>query len=121
MPLKRIAKHLGVSVGSVHRWTKDIVLTPEQQERNRSGPGGPQSPEHIKKRMATWSKRNRDRRLAYQAQGRERARERDPLHMAGCMLYWAEGAKSRNQLVFANSDPAMLRFFSKFLRDCMGV
>ena len=32
------------------------------------------------------------------------------------MLYWAEGAKRRNQLRFSNSDPAMVRFFVNFLR-----
>ena len=32
------------------------------------------------------------------------------------MLYWAEGAKNRNQIRFTNSDPEMARFFVKFLR-----
>ena len=32
------------------------------------------------------------------------------------MLYWAEGAKDRNCLQFANSDPAMMAFFLRFLR-----
>ena len=41
--------------------------------------------------------------------------------MAGCMLYWAEGAKARNTLTFANSDAHMLRFFATFLRQTMGV
>jgi len=38
------------------------------------------------------------------------------MFIAGCMLYWAEGAKGRNQLQFANSDPLMARFFVDFLR-----
>lgn len=33
------------------------------------------------------------------------------------MLYWAEGAKDRNNLCFANSDPAMLSMFIRFLRQ----
>ncbi len=41
--------------------------------------------------------------------------------MAGCMLYWAEGAKGGNTLTFANSDTAMVRFFVRFLTDAMGV
>ena len=41
--------------------------------------------------------------------------------MAGCMLYWAEGAKERNVVKFANSDVAMIRFFVHFLRRCFGV
>ena len=37
------------------------------------------------------------------------------------MLYWAEGAKSKNTLKFANSDASMVRFFVRFLRDCFGI
>ena len=33
------------------------------------------------------------------------------------MLYWAEGSKDRNSLIFANSDVEMIRFFWRFLRD----
>jgi len=41
--------------------------------------------------------------------------------MAGCMLYWAEGSKDRNQLHFANSDPNMMRFFWRFLCKALNV
>ncbi len=34
------------------------------------------------------------------------------------MLYWAEGSKDRNALAFANSDPAMMETFVRFLRHC---
>jgi hypothetical protein len=37
------------------------------------------------------------------------------------MLYWGEGAKDRNQLQFANSDPVMARFFVDFLRRELGL
>lgn len=37
------------------------------------------------------------------------------------MLYWAEGAKERNVVKFANSDPAMVRFFASFLTVCFDV
>jgi hypothetical protein len=54
--------------------------------------------------------------MGYQEDGRRRARALDPGFVAGCMLYWAEGAKDRNQLQFSNSDPAMARFFVDFLK-----
>jgi len=57
----------------------------------------------------------------YQAQGRRRAREGDELHRAGCMLYWAEGAKDRNTVVFVNSDRPMVEYFVRFLRESLGV
>jgi len=33
------------------------------------------------------------------------------------MLYWAEGSRNRNKIVFTNSDPAMARFFVEFIRE----
>lgn len=120
-PLKRIAAELGVSVNSVHRWTRDIKLTPEQRRHNLTGPRGPQNPEHIAKRVAAWRHKHRARRLEFQEEGKRRARAGDGLHIAGCMLYWAEGAKARNVLTFANSDPGMIRFFRTFLVETLGV
>ena len=37
------------------------------------------------------------------------------------MLFWAEGSKSRNCVVFINTDVEMHRAFLRFLRDCCGV
>src|SRR5215210_3912254 len=102
MPFKRIATNLGVSSATVHHWTRDIELSEEHRERNRR--------QEYAARATTWSDLSRARRASYQQQGRAKAREADALHQAGCMLYWAEGAKSRNSLTLANSDPQMLRF-----------
>jgi hypothetical protein len=40
----------------------------------------------------------------------------DPLWIAGTVLYWAEGAKTRNSLRLANSDPRALRLFIDWVR-----
>jgi hypothetical protein len=37
------------------------------------------------------------------------------------MLYWAEGAKGRNCVKFANSDPQMVLLFRRFLTDSLGI
>ena len=37
------------------------------------------------------------------------------------MLYWAEGSKMRNSVQFVNSDPAMVRYFVRFIRMQYGV
>lgn len=121
MPFKRIAAELGLSPSTVHLWTRDIELTPAQIAYNLRGPKGPQNPEHVAKRMASWAARSRERRLEHQQQGRARARLGDPLHASGCMLYWAEGAKERNVLKLCNSDAAMIRHFCRFLRKSLGV
>ena len=121
MPFKRIAAVLRISVGSAHLWTKDIELTPEQKDWNLRGPGGPLSSERIRRAAASWSARCRRKRAVCQEDGRAAARTGDPLHLAGCMLYWAEGAKSRNVIQFSNSDPRMLLLFRRFLTETLAV
>ena len=37
------------------------------------------------------------------------------------MLHWGEGSKARNSVQLANSDPDLLRFFLRFLRECYDV
>jgi hypothetical protein len=120
-PYKRIAAALGVSPDSVFRWTSDIGLSAEQLERSRRGPKGPQNPGAQRRRAAAWSARCRAVRAGCQEDGRIAARQGDPLHLMGCMLYWAEGAKSRNVLKLTNSDPAMLRLFRRFLTEALAV
>jgi hypothetical protein len=121
LPYKRIAARLGVSVSSVHGWARDIELTAEQEAFNLRGPRGPQNPEHVRRRAERWAARCRDRRRMCQDEGRATARRGDPLHHAGCMLYWAEGAKGRNSIQFSNSDPHMIVLFRRFLTDALRV
>ena len=116
--ISEIASRVGVSKSSVSLWVRDIELTPEQEqallERNPA----------YNRQHSGWAKaaeRRRDERVAYQENGRRLARLREPGFVAGCMLYWAEGAKQRNQLQFCNSDPIMARFFVDFLRKHFGL
>lgn len=118
---RQIAEQLEVSVNSAYRWTRDIQLTAEQERANRRGPSGPQDPELVHRRATGWAELCRRRRGVCQLDGRATAREGDPLHLAGCMLYWAEGAKGRTAIHFANSDARMLRLFRRFLTDSLGI
>jgi hypothetical protein len=120
-PYKRIAARLGVSPSSAFNWTRDIELTPEQIEFNLRGPRGPQNPDVVAARADGMRRQARAKRLAYQQIGRAEARGNDALHRAGCMLYWAEGAKNKNQVRFCNSDLAMVAFFRRFLTECFDV
>jgi len=43
------------------------------------------------------------------------------MHAAGCMLFWAEGSRSRHRVEFTNSDPEMVSFFLRFLRKHFSV
>jgi hypothetical protein len=112
-PVKHLARLLRVSPATISVWVRDIEVSPEQKRRNVAGAA--------KLRGDTWRDLNRERRRRYQEQGHQRARLKDAMHLAGCMLYWAEGSKDRNSVVLTNSDPHLLRFFRQFLRSDLRV
>jgi transcriptional regulator with XRE-family HTH domain len=118
LSIKAIAARLGVSVSSVSLWVRDVPLSPEQEAAlEASNP--------IRSRQHLGAKNNslrrRAERRAAQEHGRELARTGDPDFIAGCMLYWAEGAKNRNVASVTNSDPDLLATFTGFLRRSYGV
>lgn len=116
--IREIAELVGASKSSVSHWVRDVALTDAQRERlvrrnpayNRQINGS-----------AVQAANRRAERIAYQDEGRQLARVGSSMHVAGCMLYWAEGDKSRNTIGFTNSDPAMIRFFVEFLRTFFDV
>jgi hypothetical protein len=113
-----IAARLGVSKSSVSRWVRDVALTSEQHAALRT-----QNPLY-NAQLRGQGGRSRSARLEReraQLHGRELARRGDALHAQGCMLYWAEGTKSRNSVLFTNSDADMHQLFLRFLRSCYGV
>jgi transposase-like protein len=112
-PIKEIARRVGVGASSVSRWVRDIELTPAQeQELLRRNPAYNRQLSGT----AVQAANRRAERIAYQEAGRSLALQGDSCHVAGCMLYWAEGEKDRNALRFYNSDPEMVRFFVFFLK-----
>jgi transposase-like protein len=118
LPISTISTRLGVAKSSVSRWVRDVELTAEQHAALRAM--NPLYNAQLRGQSAR-SASARRLRLAAQQHGREFAQRGDALHMHGCMLYWAEGAKSRSSVAFANSDAHMMALFLRFLRECYGV
>jgi transposase-like protein len=116
--IKEIARLLGVSKSSISLWVRDIELSDQQHAALRARNGL-----HERQRLANAAMRAkaRIRRVAAQDDGRRRVRQADKLYVIGCMLYWAEGSRNRNKLVFTNSDPEMVRVFVNFLRCAFGI
>lgn len=116
--MKEIARLVAVSRSTVSLWVRDIELTPEQHAallvRNPAYNGQ-------RNGWAANVERGRLRRRTFQLAGRRRVRRLEPLYVAGCMLYWAEGDKRRNRVELSNSDPEVIRLFARFLRECLGV
>lgn len=118
MSIREIATALGVSKNSVSRWVRDVQLSGSQREAlARRNPA--LNPEFNGSRIR--ARRALELRLRHQEYGRALARRGEPLFVAGCMLYWGEGAKTRNQVMFSNSDPEMAALFMRFLRTYFGV
>jgi transposase-like protein len=113
LSIREITSRLGVAKSSVSAWVRDVLLTAEQRAR-------------LQARDARFSgqclgaaanaRKARAARARSQAEGRMLARLGDPSFAAGCMLYWAEGDKTRNGVRISNSDPEVLKLFVKFLR-----
>ena len=111
--IKEIARAVGVSTSSVSHWVRDIELTDAQIEALRA-----RNP-ILNGQMAGARSRSaqaRAAREAAQAEGKAAALRGDPQHVAGCMLFWAEGSRHRNVVHFTNSDPQMVAFFAGFIR-----
>jgi len=118
MSVREIAKVLNISLSTASIWVRDITLSEDQVEKLKAN----QRLYGAQNAGAASNRENgRKRRTLYQEDGKIKAREMRPLHMMGCMLYWAEGAKSRNRIYFANSDPNMHKLFIRFLREELNV
>jgi hypothetical protein len=106
MTLQDIATELGVSKSSVSLWVRDVPFIPSKR---RTGPHRRQHPFHEAKLAQI---------AAMNAEGVERIGTLSDAAFlaAGAGLYAGEGAKTEGCVQFANSDPAMIRFFCAWLR-----
>jgi hypothetical protein len=105
--LADIAQILGVSKSSVSLWVRDVPFTPTLRLR---GPHRRPHPAHEAK-LRQIEELNRA--------GRERigTLSDEEFLVAGLALYAGEGAKGDGTVQFANTDPAMIRFFCAWLRE----
>jgi len=100
---REITNKLCVSRSTVRRWLRGIILDSDKAHAIKVKGGDSIRQSALKTR------------IEFQNIGREKAKNPDPLYVAGIMLYWGEGTKSRCQLAFTNSEPQMHRIFLKFL------
>jgi len=113
--IREIARILRVAKSSVSIWVRGIrdpIKRPKRIKEKRT------KAESNAIRNQSISRHYRVKRSVYQELGRNDAHEMGALHLKGCMLYWAEGTKSRHTVSFTNSDADMIRFFGMFLREC---
>lgn len=120
LAMNLIAKQLGVAKSSVSLWVRHITLTAKQ--RFRLSVQSKQTLGFYAELGKKNAQRFRNIRMEYQDKGRKRLNaEKINLYLVGCILYWCEGTKSKNDVAFTNSDPDMVRLFMEFLRKCLKV
>lgn len=116
--ITEIVERTGANKATVSNWVRDLPLTAEQRIA-------------LTKDNYRWAnayeggQANRRKgliaRKTAQREGQERAQQGDALHEMGCILYWAEGAKRKSGIHLINTDPDMLIFFMRFLRESLNV
>lgn len=111
--LEDIANRLCVAKSTISLWVRHIQLNEYQKKCLMGCEPGKISPARQKAVEANRKKYANLRNSARQ-QGYDEALG-DPTHVAGCMLYWAEGTKSINKVEFSNTDASMQKKFKEFL------
>lgn len=120
--LGQIAQELNISKDTASRWTKDIILTIDQQEK-------------LEQRSIIGRERGRIinalNRKAARVNQQENAKKtglivlkkitRKELLVAGLALYAGEGVKAKREVRFCNTDPKIVNFMINWLINCFGV
>ncbi len=101
-----------VKKSTLATWCRDVALTDEQLERIKDRtaqePGLPRDTQRKRRHEVV--------ELRQRAQASVPDLMKDPLWVAGVTLHWAEGAKTRNHMRLANTDPNALRLFVCWVR-----
>lgn len=114
--IPKIAKLVKATASSVSCWVKDISLTRVQIDQLKS-----------EKQFLT-ATRNKQEKVERQQRYGQVGQQKigDPqsireLFLVGAALYWGEGNKTRGTVAVANSDPAAISLFIKWLHTCFNV
>ncbi|MDP2910043.1 MAG: helix-turn-helix domain-containing protein [bacterium] len=120
--IKEIAKKIGIAKSTVSLWCRDIKLTDKQINDL-----------HQRMVMCGYKGRMIGARAQYNQRIEKIKQFKDQgikeigtlsnreLMIACVALYWAEGSKKIRTFSFCNSDPDMVKFFIKFLKDVLYI
>lgn len=114
LSINNISSQLGIAKSTVSLWTRGITLSEDQKQKLKTR-------EFTDEQALAHSNHFRTKRQSYQDKGKIRIYQNDPLYIAGCMLYWGEGAKDTNVCRMTNSELPMIVIFKKFLTEYFGL
>jgi hypothetical protein len=112
-----IREIIPVPKGTLSGWCQDVEMTADQtqaiKDRMPSQKGVPKD--------SQWRRRIEIAEIRKEAQGFAAQHLGEPFFVAGVVLYWAEGSKTRNDLLLANADPRTLRMFVAWTQRYLGA
>ncbi len=118
-----ISEKLGISKSTLAEWFREDPLS-----QKTKGLLTKRAAEISRKRMMRLGRINKIRWEKWRESARNEARElfptlaRNPLFIAGLMLYWAEGdSKIENPFRLTNASPKMIALYTKFLTQTLKV
>lgn len=115
-----ISTILTIPQGTIYTWTKNLVLNDKAQKRIIAR-------KELGRQNAI---KSRQEKIASQQQSRQKQIEQDleinlrnpsAYKIITACLYWAEGSKNQNSLIFTNSDPTMINLFLTALRRSYSI
>ena len=109
-----IMELIPVPKGTLAGWCQKIRLSEEQAAAIRQRRGPREGP-----RDTQWRRRLEVEEIRADARLFALERLSDPFWVAGTVLYWGEGAKTKRSFSLANSDSAALRLFIRWTRVYM--
>jgi len=118
---KEILKEVKVSKGTLSVWLRDVPLTKQQKDRLYITLKQRGAYRAAKARQQ--ARIDRTEEIIIEAKREAKYLIKNPLFLAGLMLYWAEGDKSDEvELVkFSNSDSKMIEFIMRWFREICEV
>ena len=102
-----------VKKSTLATWCRDVRLTDGQYAAIKERTYGSRLGIPVD---TNWRRREQVERIRAEARSQVPDLMTDTLWVAGTILYWAEGAKTRNHLKMANVDPRALRLFVSWVR-----
>ena len=102
-----------VKKSTLATWCREVRLTDQQYTTIKERTYGSRLGIPVD---TNWKRREEIGRIRDLARSQVPALMNDPLWVAGVILYWAEGAKTRNHLKLNNADPRALRLFICWVR-----
>ena len=121
--LRAIANKVCCSKSTVSRWISDIQLTEKQIAALKSNQdkGRAKAAQHPNSSRQKWEK-IRSTIKANSKKDIPKKYTQQLLKITGAALYWAEGYNaSRNEIIFANTNPDMIKLIMAFFRKCCKI